>query len=435
MGFLGKIFGSGERKPEPRQKRTLTVQQLQAEVEKFSGEAEKELKQKALSKFAEIKHLLLAIGQDVAVVKNTDPDSGHGNPKLRKMAVTAKQNFLVQMRSLIEKLQPPNTADLQEIGDYCKKSSMLMQSEIMKFRKSIALTGFVMREPVKRIGSHIKELSTVLAELSKEFSVNSAFAAASLRAELSQLRGLKQRHGQTAEEIKRLRSKKEALSAEALVAEKRLDEFRNSGESAELAAIKEKLSMIEREKQEISTGLLSKLSPIDKPMHRLLKLANSGNVALGSSEQETLRGYLESPVLAIKQDPKAEGLKKLLALLEQLIKDNTLSLKDRDRDKCINSITALKEFDFFTNIFWKLNDADSRKYALEKRRASLGITGKISDAGSALGQLKRNLAELEQELASRGELLKKTEAETSTCMQAVSSDAGEVLGGEIEVSA
>ena len=159
MGFLGKIFG--EAKPKTVE---LELSQANAFLEKELSQKRKELLDSSAKAIAELRHLLR---ETSASLKQLGSAQGlQRNNRLDKIVKTAKSNTLTQLGSLLEKLKPPNTSDLDAVRDYARESVLAMQ-QAGQFGKNIAYAGISFRDEMKPLSANMKRLAQSFASLQK----------------------------------------------------------------------------------------------------------------------------------------------------------------------------------------------------------------------------------------------------------------------------
>ncbi|PJA18448.1 MAG: hypothetical protein COX63_02205, partial [Candidatus Diapherotrites archaeon CG_4_10_14_0_2_um_filter_31_5] len=189
---------------------------------------------------------------------------------------------------------------------------------------------------------------------------------------------------------------------------KKLTELENSTEAKQHENLLQQKSGLMEKKQQTKTKLAELFYPVEKLLRSFRKLVEAKHFILTQEEKNLLNSYLSNPFLALKKDNNAETLKKIFNYIKELIKEGKISLKEKEKEKKINALNSLIEFDFFGNFFWELNETDKNLAEIEARINSLNISSKISSLKnnfSSLEHLKENYsAELQKQKSKSQEL-------------------------------
>ena len=435
--FFGLLFGKKKKHKGEAHAHNVRLSEFGPWLSKHSEKEFSELTNFALSKFAEIKHLLKETGLslDDLLEKNVE-ENEKGNQRLRKIVGTSQRNFAEHMKQLLAKLQPPVTADFVSIKDYCLSAAPTMEREINSFGKSISYTSIILKEEVSGIGANVKELQSVLKQLFDSFSK---------RESISLLVEIKNAEKRLGEKLSENLSSKEYLDEASL--EKKKTEKKHSDllqklssleQSAEFKALAElesaKRAALEK-KEKLRSALVDLLAPLDKPLRRLEALSDSGAFLLEKTEKDFLRMFLREPLLAIKQDPRADFLKKILKELKAAIDSGKVSLKDeKDRGKRLGAIDSLVSFDFFSNFFWKANQVEVELQKAEKELSHNNALQEKSDIEREIAYLEKELSERAKAVESLKKKLAAMETETVSLKRLLESLAERATGKKIEIS-
>jgi hypothetical protein len=137
---------------------------------------------------------------------------------------------------------------------------------------------------------------------------------------------------------------------------------------------------------------------VDRPLQRFNQLVESGRWVLPSKEKEILGLFLTNPVLALKSDPKAELFKKVLAEVIKAIEDNSVELKEKEKEKRLEALQEIINFDFFGKVFWRMNELQRKQDELNKEISK-------SDAKKELEKMITEIGAGEKEILGEKELL------------------------------
>ncbi len=442
LGIIDWLFGLLFGKKQKKTENGIEAQEVKFSDfgNWFSKHSEKEFKELsglALPKFAEIKHLLKEIGFSLDELLEKNVEEGEKvNQRLRKIVGTSQRTFAGHMKQLLSKLQPPTATDFDSIKDYCFSAGPLMEREINSFGKSIAYTSIILKEEVSSIGANIQELQSALKQLHDSFSGRQGIAL---------LGKIKSEEKRLSEKLSECFSSKESLEETALEKKKLEKKFSDLKQklsaleqSAEFKAIAEldsikKLALEKKEK--LRSELVDLLAPLDKPLRRLESLSKSGAFLLEKNEKDFLRMFLREPLLAIKQDPRADSLKKILKELKGAIDSGKVSLKgEKDKQKRLDAINSLVSFDFFSNFFWKANQAEVELQKTEKELLHNSATQEKADSERELNYLEKELLEKAKAIEAMQKKQSAFETEIALLKQLLESLAERATGKKIEIT-
>tara|TARA_Y100000310_G_C20699005_1_gene827937 strand:+ start:4340 stop:5623 length:1284 start_codon:yes stop_codon:yes gene_type:complete len=398
-----------------KQDKTIELQldQVPEFVEKSVLGRRKQLDEIIAKKFSEIKFVLGQMRLSLDDLEKKPLESE--NVRLNKIVGTARIQTITRFSSLLSKLEPPSPNELDSVKRYCIESNEFLKKEIEQGGKSIAYTGFYLKEPVKQIGQGVKELGQQFSFLNNQIS---EFAAVFLQASIEDL--LKE-IGEKSKAITLLESDVGKAEQAIVAAQKsktsvqsEISSLKKSEAFGLIAKLNEKKALIAKEKQDKKTELVSLLGSIDKPLKRLAKAVESDRINLPSNIRETMIEMRRNPLHLLKKDPKGESVKVLLQELKNVIKSGAVELKDREKIKRLAALDELLAFNFFSNVFWKLNELDSGLQQVEKELHENKAAGEltqlesnaktadkaIQEAGFSLETLKGQLEKEHEELAS-----------------------------------
>ncbi len=393
MGFLDKLFGK-DKKKEVKAKE-LKLAEATSYLDKKTEGRFNDLEKQVFSKFAEVKHILNEIRAELDEFRKRDLLAEEGNKRLRMIVSTSQKNLIGQMESMIKKLTPPKERDFETLKDYCMNSSDLLQKEINFFGKNIAYTGILLKQEIKTLGEYIRELNKIFLQLKELFEKNPLLKIPELKQDINllssfatELDELKNSIPGAKEQLNKSIEEKNNLLNE-------LNKLKNSSDSKQLHSLQDEKNNLIEQRENLLNESIGLFGKIDKPLKRFLKAVESKHYLIEQKEERLLRNYLDKPLYAIKQDQKGEALKKILLEVKRAIGDGKVSLKEKEKQKKLDAIDELLQFNFFDNIYWNLNKIESGIMAVEKRIEPLRISKEIAS-------VETKIAALEKEIEERG---------------------------------
>jgi len=393
MGIFGNIFG----KKEPEQIE-LELGKTREFLEKEAVARKKNLFEEAAKILAEIRHLLLETKSMLESLGVAESSGKSG--RLDRIVSTAKTNALKQLFSLLKKLNPPNTENPVELRTYCLESIQAMH-QAGHFGKNVAYAGISFKEEMKSIGENLKQVNISFHKLKDLFDKNSVvFAGTKLNELLVSIEAKEKTSAKAVQSITLLEKNLKDFSLKKTRLELELKELEQGPEFKEIASLNERKAELLRNKQGVKTDLLDIFAKIEKPLHRLGKAVNAGKILLPEKQASFLNTLLLNPVKALKLDPRAETLRLVLLETKSAIDSGLIELKPKEKEKKLAIISELLSFDFFSELFWKLNKIDSEILAIEKQLASSPASEKESMLFSSLKELAEKQRQAESDIAT-----------------------------------
>jgi len=157
MGLLGKIFGSKERAFVE-----IGLGGASDFLEKELNPKRKQLLDDSAKKLAEVKHLIIEARSSLKEIEKAQ--ASKKSARVDKIVKTAKSNALLQIASLLDKLEPPNTSDLEAVRTYCNESGKALH-QAGHFGKNVAYAGISFKDEMKVLGNSMKKLSSAFSSL------------------------------------------------------------------------------------------------------------------------------------------------------------------------------------------------------------------------------------------------------------------------------
>ena len=404
MGFFEKFFS----KPKQAEKR-IKFGEAPAFIRQNVSGQKSALESFNAKKLSEIKHLLRETGsllEELSLQSVETPNS-----KLKKIVDTAKLQVSRQLSSIAEKISPPAPNDFSELKNYVFESEKIMRTEIPAFGKSIAYTSIVLKENTKKIGAVLNELQKVFSEMRKEFSSNPAvFLEAEALEKISRIREMELKKSSFDSEMASLKREIESAEKLVVVSSREFDLIRESPEAKALESLENEKTLLLESKKSLEQKIFEKTSVLEKPLKKLLNLAENNRTGLSKQQISFLGDFLKSPVSSLKSDPKADYFKQILKELETQLTLGTIGLKEKELEKKQASLKELLEMNFFESFFWKANEITVKINTVEKEISSCDFSEKLEAKKKELS-LQRELLE------SNGNELKKKQKELENIVE------------------
>lgn len=438
IDFLKKLFGgkSSQKKAKKSnaKKNSMGIVQAKNYLNEIESKQFSAMEQKIFAKFAEIKHLLKEISLQLTELNKVNVIDEGENKRLRRIVETTKQSSFNQLNKLIERLNPPMKNDFKELKNYCVNSHQLLQSEIQHFGRNLAYTSIVLKEQMKELGAKMQELNSVFIELNELFQKNPVLSAIPLMkeelleldSELGRRRNSQNFEKQCSIAVNELKQKRKELLEE-------IDAKKTSSQAQELNELTQQKNELLAKKNKIREKIFELMSGVEKPMRRFLQLSEAGGFPMAFEEKELLNEYLSNPFNAVKKDIKAEKLKKFLSQLKPLIENETIGLKDKEKEKKLAAVDFLLSFNFFDNVFWELNKVETQFLELSKQIEKIELNRKLNYLEAELKRIEKELEDKQIELIKTKAVIEKSSQSLQLFQHRVRQISAEHFDEEIEV--
>ncbi|MBN2067223.1 MAG: hypothetical protein JW744_02030 [Candidatus Diapherotrites archaeon] len=427
MGFFQGIFSKKAETPAK-----VNLSELNAFMASETGQQGKALEVAVAGKLSEVKHLLNELRSGIEKLKSSDSESG--NKRLEKIVSTAKGNAERQLASLIQKLEPPASADLSLVSRYCSSAGIILQQEINHFGKNIAYTSISFKQEIKHLGLLIRQLQSVFSEMQSSFSSAKHFSLSSSIDSMASGLGKKIQSTERLErEISEIGESAASANGQLQALQAKLASLRESPAFRKISGLNEEKAGLLHSKQLAKTETIDLFSKIDKPLHRMQGIVRAGKFQISSELALLLDELLKNPFNALRRDPKAEKLKRLLKEVQLAIEQGLIELKDREREKRLSALQELISFDFFGQCFWKFNEIDSKLAALEKELNALPARKQEEQLLKSLNDAKKGLQAVQESLGEKKALLKQLQGELPGLKQKLETAVSDAAGKKVEL--
>ncbi|MCD6478860.1 MAG: hypothetical protein J7L44_03150 [Candidatus Diapherotrites archaeon] len=388
MGLLAKLFGK-------RESITLELSKVREFVESERAKSTA-LQREVPEIFAEIKHCIREIG---ALIDELGKEElAIENERFRKAALTGKEGFIRRVSLLLQKIEPPFDADAQSIADYCYESKVLLEREIFASRKNIAYASTALPETMRTIGKLLQSIDDSLERLRQVINAQPIVFSSMIEKLLSEL----EENMHYVEEIQR---KVEACRTERKMLEKRhgeekakLEMLQSSAEAKRLAELERKEIELSEKKERLREQALTSFAPLRRPLKKLKNAYDRSLYSMDSELYKSLEKLISEPWLLLKADPKGASIKAVLKELKKAVAEGTIALKEREKKRSIATIEKLLQLDFFSELFWPLNEIEVEINRIEKEIKAMDINERIRKLKLEVSGLERGLVEKKQEM-------------------------------------
>jgi hypothetical protein len=362
MGFFNKIFGKTNNTEEISTSLDLLPTILQNNFISIKNNLELE----SAKNISEIKYLFERAKNLLEDIQSKELVEKE-NIRFNKAALTSKKQIEAQLKKTLEKTNPNKLGnELNEIRAYSNENYALMINEINSFRKNIAYTSVYLKDEMKILGETLQEIINLLAKMNIEFSKNSGlFEFEKIIKRIDNIKCEEKILQENKKIILKEKEKIEEKNIEGKKIEEKIEEIEKREDFIKIDLLEKEKSELFEKKQQLRIEVSSMLSTIEKPLQRFNSLVKSKRWIINNEKEEVLQEFLNNPLQALKKDLNGAKFKEILKEVKKAIEEEKIDLKEKEKEKRLNALQELISFDFFENVFWKLNGIQKRKNEIE----------------------------------------------------------------------
>ncbi|MDD3159340.1 MAG: hypothetical protein PHQ98_00010 [Candidatus ainarchaeum sp.] len=334
------------------------------------------------------------------------------NLRLNKAVLTAKNQIEKQLGKTIEKIKPIESNDLMQIYEYSNKSHSTLVNEIVSFQRNITYTSIYIKDEMRELGENLQLLlnnyESINEKINKEKDI---FEFKKIKEEIELIKQKKGKIIKINEEITDIEKVKAENQLELTNQNKKLDELNKSEEMKKINEFVEQLKTINEKRENIKIEINSLIATIDRPLQRFNSLVESGRWKIDKEYLELSNEYLSNGLNAIKKDINGEKLKQILREVLQAIDKEKIDLKDKEKEKKIEAINNLINYDFFQKTFWDINELQKEEIQINKELSKITTLNEKKDISKIIIQLNEKNDLIEKEINIKNNEIKKIDDE------------------------
>ncbi len=394
MGLFSQFF-----KRQERPVITTTIDLLPSILENNLTVKRKELEMTVAKNISELKYLYEKSKSLLKDIKEKELEEKN-NERLNKAANTSKNQMEKQLEKMLVKINPNlEKNELENIYSYSKESFIFLFNEINIYRKSIAYTSIYLKDEMKLLGNNLQEMLNKLQEINNLFDKeHNIFFFEKAKKNILEIQNNKKMIAQKEEEIKMIENDLIKFNKELLSKKNEINDLKNSAGAKEIESLNNRKSDLLNEKQSLKVELSSMISTVDKPLQRFSQLIESGRWRISSEDKDLLDSFLVNPIVALKKDINGKKIKEILNEVLKAIEDEKIELKDKEKEKRIDALMELINFDYFGKIFWKVNEIQKEINEIESKISKNETSKIINKNEQILVQIDLKIKEKNQEI-------------------------------------
>jgi hypothetical protein len=378
LDFIKSIFKKEEPKEEPK-KETASINELPSWLDKKSKLVSSEL----ANNLNPIKD---SLKQEIELAKeNTEKLS---SAELRNPNIQPKEKQFMQgnREAYVKKAnQFLNSIRIPENNDDIIASYGHFENNLKNFGKSTArpyhiLQNFFATES-RELALNIKNLDNFMKELKKETN-NSGFDKLNqLKEDAKHITSLIEQKEKLNSEISQLDKELEDLKDSRAKKEHELISFKNSEEFKRNEEFKEEKSKLEAELEQKKKRLWQVFTDLERPLKKFERIA--------FENQDLIKEYMTNSIKALEKDTELKIIN-ILNKLKDNVENNKLDLKDKKKEKTIESIKRLDK-GFFEDFLAEYNSTKQKLDDTIEKINSSKIEDKLNEINNQIEKLNSNI--------------------------------------------
>jgi hypothetical protein len=394
VGLFSKFF----KKSEPTELKT-TFDLLPTIVQKNFESKINKLELQIAKEMSQVKYLHEKLVTLLKDIESKELESKE-NERFNRAAATAKSQMEKQLKKTLEKINPSDCEnDLDSFRAYSAQSYELLITEVNSFRKSIAFTSVYLKDEMKVFGNTLQELLNALNNIKNELEKEkNIFEFEKVKKKLSAINQNKKEIAELDKKIQNLEKLSIAKKEEVKNQTQKVFELKNSDDLKAIDSLNENLATLGNEKQSLKIEVSSMLSTIDRPLQRFSAIVRNGMWKISKEQEDLLNGFITNPLIALKQDVDGKKFKEILKEILKAIEDEKIDLKPKEKEKRIDALQELINFDFFEKIFWKLNEIQKKQLEIENELKENNVKKQFEIENNLIKELNRENEKINDEI-------------------------------------
>ena len=433
MGFLEKIFGrkkEEETLPEKPEEIELDLDKAEAWFEDEMSGFIKTVNTDADSLIKQIKNISENL-EDSLQKLETKESEDELEGRMKMLAIGNKESFIRKVRLFNSSISPPEPKNIPLFSDFCVKIISDINRMTKEMSKNIYFAKMQFGEEINDITANLNSMTRLVDEFQKKqdmHKINQITVVRNLLKEIK-MQSETQKNGNL--NLEQKRENLEALQDEKNKAQKNLENVEASEESSQL---KQMIEQKDNLNDEISINR-NNIIQIFSPLAKVLKKYERFNTSLSADDTKILAAYIESPFRALKIDTEFRTLNKITEETEKLITSGKIDLKDRQKEKALTRISALKDHSLLNKHLSEHKQLKEQLKDLETRIKATKINRETETARQKLKDIESKAENEEQDIQKIKNTQKNTDETISLKTEELEKALSKISGKDISVKA
>jgi len=430
MGFLEKIFGKKKEEetlPETPENIELNLNDTEAWFEDEISGFTKTINTDAEALTKQIKNISENLESSLQILETKESED-ELKGRMKKLAIDNKTSFIKKVKAFNSSISPPNPKSTLLFSEFCTKIISDINRMTKEMSKNIYFAKMLFAEETNDITAELNSMTRLAHEFQKKQDMHKIDQITEIRNLLQEIKCLSETQKK---ENKRLEQKKQALEElhdEKNRTQKNLQKLEASEESSRLKQMLKEKDDLNDEISMNRNCIIQIFSPLAKAFKKYERFSS-----LSADDAKILAAYIESPFGALKIDTEYTILDKITGETEKLITSGKIDLKDRQKDKALTRIKALKDHSLLNRHLSEHSRLKEQLKDLETSLKAIKINRETETAKRKLKDIESNIEDEEQDIQKIENTQNDTDETISLKIEKLEKALSKISGKEISV--
>ncbi len=417
MGFLEKIFGRKKETKKPPE----TPENIELDLDKAGTWFEDEISgftetinldaENLIRQIKNISENLESSLQSLETKESEDELKG----RMKKLAIDNKTSFIKKVKAFNSSISPPDPKDTLLFSEFCTKIITDINRMTKGMSKNIYFAKMLFAEETNDITAELNSMTRLADEFQKKQDMHKIDQITEVRNLLQEIESLSETQKKGKVKLEQKKQALEILEDEKNKTQKNLQKLEVSEESSRLKQMLKEKDDLNDEISMSRNNIIQIFSPLAKALKKYERFSTS----LSADDAKILAAYIESPFRALKTDTEYTILDRITEETEKLISSGKIDLKDRQKEKALARLNALKDHSLLNqhlsehsrlkeqikNIETSLNAIKINRETETTKRKLKDIEGNIEDEEQDIQKIKNTQKDTDETISMKIEKL------------------------------
>ncbi len=432
MGFLEKIFGRKKETKKPPE----TPENIELDLDKAGTWFEDEISgftetinldaENLIKQIKNISENLESSLQSLETKESEDELKG----RMKKLAIDNKTSFIKKVKAFNSSISPPDPKDTLLFSEFCTKIITDINRMTKGMSKNIYFAKMLFAEETNDITAELNSMTRLADEFQKKQDMHKIDQITEVRNLLQEIESLSETQKKGKVKLEQKKQALEILEDEKNKTQKNLQKLEVSEESSRLKQMLKEKDDLNDEISMSRNNIIQIFSPLAKALKKYERFST-----LSADDAKILAAYIESPFRALKKDTGFQTLDKITEETEKLITSGKIDLKDRQKEKALARLNALKDHSLLNQ---HLSEHSRLKEQIKNIEASLNtikINRETETTKRKLKDIEGNIEDEEQDIQKIEKTRKDTDETICLKTEKLETALSRISGKSISVKA
>lgn len=426
MDFLKKLFGKGKDEPE----------ELHLEFENLYEWSKTRYEREANSAKPLISDLYSAIDNkldQLRVDKNSFLDATpieSADKKMGKIGDSNRDVIVDNLEILDEKITVPHDNSIEGAHAFYIESLSHMDTFLDNTRKSMLYAKSLYPAEYNKINGDLANLNHALNDLFStiENPRNKLEMISNIFEDIEDIHNLESEIIDCRDKIGELENKYSSLDENLQDAKSDLEELTNGSEYPRAEAINSEIDDVRQQVLDVEADIKRMFTPLSKALSRMKKQDENGIHTLSPQVRNILGIVMKDPVSALDYN--------LDPLYDELIlrlKDDSLGLKNKKKDKTLEQVHSIKTSSSLKSLYENKKEYDNRLRQLRDQLDRMDVYRQKTSMEKDISKKQEDLVSTQGKLEDKTKRLKSLEEQLVNAKSKLNSHVNDAFEEDIEI--